>query len=206
MQLKVKICGITNKMDALAAEKFGADALGFIFYRESKRYISPYAASEVIKALSPFTVKTGVFVNEEPDEINKIAAEIKLNIVQLHGNETPDFIYKIEHPVIKSFRINDEFDFNILNLYANVTYLFDSYVNGEYGGTGKKFNWNLIPKSLNGNFILSGGISLDNVEKIIKEINPTAIDVSSSLEKSPGIKDHKKTEEFFLKINSLRSI
>lgn len=203
--MKVKICGITNKEDALLAEKLGADAIGFIFYKKSKRYVLPEIAAEIIKILSPFIIKAGVFVNEEAAGINNISTQIKLNVVQLHGDETPDIIGEINSPVIKSFRINREFDFKILNKYKDVSFLFDSYSKEEYGGTGKNFNWHLIPKELDGNFILSGGISSENIEEILNKIKPKAIDVSSSLEKSPGIKDHKKVEEFFKKLNSIRS-
>jgi phosphoribosylanthranilate isomerase len=183
--LKVKICGITNNEDATLAEKLGADAVGFIFYKESKRYISPESASEIIKILSPLTLKVGVFVNENPELINSTASKIKLNAVQLHGNENPETINKINFHVIKSFRIKEEFDFNILNDYKNVSFLLDSYSEKEFGGTGKTFNWDLIPPRLKYNYILSGGVSVDNVEEIIKKVKPTAIDVSSSLETSP---------------------
>jgi len=203
--LKVKICGITNIEDAIFCERMGADALGFIFYKKSKRFIEPGDAKKIISRLSAFTVKVGVFVNIFPEEINKTATKLKLNVVQLHGDETHDVIEEIDFPVIKSFRINGEFDFEILKEYKNVSFLFDSYSNDEYGGTGKNFNWNLIPKELDGNFILAGGISNENIEEIFNKVKPKAIDVSSSLEKSPGRKDHKKLEEFFLKIKSLRS-
>lgn len=204
-KLKVKICGITNVKDAIFCEKMGANALGFIFYKNSKRFIMPEDAKKIISILSPFTVKVGVFVSNSPFEINEIANKLKLNLVQLHGDETPEFIDKIDFPVIKSFRINGEFDFGTLDEYKNVSFLFDSYSKEEFGGTGKNFNWQLIPKTLNGNFILAGGISTESIEDIFYKINPNAIDVSSSLEKSPGIKDHKKVEIFFQKINSLRS-
>jgi len=203
--LKVKICGITNTDDALFCEKIGANALGFIFYEKSKRFINPDEAAKIISKLSPFTAKVGVFVNSSTQEVNKIAGKIKLNAVQLHGDETIDNVSEIDFPVIKSFRINEQFDFNILKDFKNISYLFDSYSKDEFGGTGKKFNWHLIPEELEGNFILAGGISIENIEKIFSEIKPKAIDVSSSLEISPGIKDHKKVKDFFNKINSLRS-
>ena len=204
-KLKVKICGITNKEDSLLSEKLGADAIGFIFYKRSKRYVSPETAAEIIKTLSPFILKVGVFVNEGSMEINNISSQIKLNIVQLHGDEKPEAISEIDFPVIKSFRINEEFDFQILEKYKDASYLFDSNSKEEFGGTGKKFNWDKIPKELNGNFILAGGISTGNIEEIFNKVKPKAIDVSSSLEKSPGKKDYKKMEEFFKKINSFRS-
>ncbi len=183
----------------------GANALGFIFYKESKRFIEPENAKKIISKLSPFTLKVGVFVNSSSEEINKTTSKLKLNAVQLHGDEKPEIIEGIDFPVIKSFGINGEFDFTILNEYKNVSFLFDSYSKEEFGGTGKNFNWDLIPKELDGNFILAGGISSENIEEIFNKVKPNAIDISSSVEKSPGIKDHKKVEEFFQKINLLRS-
>jgi len=203
--LKVKICGITNLDDARYCEKNGADALGFIFYEKSRRYIAPDRAAKIISGLSPFTVKVGVFVNTHPQDINKIAGQIKLNAVQLHGDETPEQAAGIDYPVIKSFRIKEQFDFRILNYFKNVSFLLDSYSGDGYGGTGRKFNWHLIPHELNGSFILAGGISTENIEEIFNSVKPKAVDVSSSLEKLPGIKDHKKVKDFFNKINLLRS-
>ncbi|MDO8550547.1 MAG: phosphoribosylanthranilate isomerase [Ignavibacteria bacterium] len=203
--MRIKICGITNIEDALFCEKMGANALGFIFYKKSKRFIEPVKAEKIIAGLSPFTMKVGVFVNASSEEINKTAARLKLNTVQLHGDEIPEIIGKIDSHVIKSFRISGQFDFEILSEYKNVSYLFDSYSKEEYGGTGKNFNWHFIPKELDRNFILAGGISCENIEEILDNVNPKAIDVSSSLEKSPGIKDHNKVKDFFKKINSLRS-
>jgi phosphoribosylanthranilate isomerase len=195
--LKVKICGITNLEDALLCEKLGADALGFVFYDKSKRYIQPNSARDIIKMLSPFTLKVGVFVNEIPENINVISKLAGLNIVQLHGDETPKQIDEINLPTIKAFRVSDDFDFDILNDYKNCYFLFDSYSISEYGGTGNTFNWDLIPKHLKGKIILSGGISSSNMQRIIKEVNPYAIDVSSSLEEFYGKKSHEKLIEFF---------
>ncbi len=203
--MKVKICGITNTDDALFCEKIGANALGFVFYEKSKRFISPDEAAKIISKLSPFTTKVGVFVNNSTQEVNKVAGKIKLNAVQLHGDETPEGVSEIDFPVIKSFRINELFDFQTLNFYKNVSFLLDSYSKNEYGGTGNKFNWHLIPNDLNGNFILAGGISIENIEEIFNKVKPKAIDVSSSLEKSEGVKDYKKVKDFFNKTNSLRS-
>jgi len=195
--VKVKICGITNLEDALLCEKLGADALGFIFYDKSKRYIQPNSAADIIKILSPFTLKVGVFVNEIPENINAISILAGLNIVQLHGDETPKQIDEINLPTIKAFRVSDDFDFDILNDYKNCYFLLDTYSISEYGGTGNTFNWDLIPKDLKDKIILSGGISSSNIQKIIKEVNPYAIDVSSSLEEFYGKKSQEKLIEFF---------
>jgi phosphoribosylanthranilate isomerase len=202
--MMVKICGITNFEDAIVCANCGANAIGFIFYRNSKRYIKPETAGEIISKLPLFLMKVGVFVNEDENYINKAALKIGLNVVQLHGNETPAFIEKINLPVIKSFRIDDDFDFSILNEYKECSFLFDSYNPDEFGGTGKQFNWDKIPKELKHKIILAGGISIENIEDVYRTVNPAAVDLSSSLEKIPGKKDHRKIKLFFNKINKLR--
>ena len=195
--MKVKVCGLTNTADAVLCEILGADALGFIFYKESKRYISPKKANDIIKNLSPFTLKVGVFVNENSDKINAESKIAGINIVQLHGDEKPELIAEITLPVIKVFRINDKFDFKILEEYKNCYFLFDTYSSLQYGGTGKTFNWDIIPKQIADKIILSGGISISNIKRIIDEVNPYAIDLSSSVEEYPGKKSELKLKQFF---------
>ena len=202
--MKVKICGITNIDDASLCENLGADALGFIFYAKSKRYIEPIAVRKIIEKLSPFTVKVGVFVNESAKNINEIASTVRLNAVQLHGDEKPDILKEIDFPVIKSFRIDESFDYSTLSKYKDVSYLLDSYSVNEYGGTGKKFDWEKIPISLRHKIILSGGVSSENIEYIFTQIKPKAVDLSSSVEIVPGKKDKNKLNEFFNKINYLK--
>ena len=126
MQVKVKICGITNLEDALLCEELGADAIGFIFYKQSKRYIDPKSAKEITRELLPFTLKVGVFVNEKIENIKSLSDLAGLNIVQLHGDETPNVISEINLPVIKAFRIKKGFDFNILNQFTNCSFLLDN--------------------------------------------------------------------------------
>jgi phosphoribosylanthranilate isomerase len=195
--VKVKICGITNIEDAVLSENLGADALGFIFYEKSKRYISPKTANDIIKHLSPFTLKVGVFVNENSDKINAESKTAGINIVQLHGDEKPELIAEINLPVIKAFRINDEFDFKILEEYKNCYFLFDTYSSMQFGGTGKTFNWDIIPRNITDKIILSGGISISNIKRIIDEVNPYAVDLSSSVEEYPGKKSELKLKQFF---------
>jgi len=202
--VKIKICGITNKEDALAAESFGADAVGFIFYNKSKRYVAPEQAEHIIKTLSLFTTKVGVFVNETFEIINKISKQTGINVVQLHGDDNPDIIKSILLPVIKAFRVDDNFDYNNLNQYQEYLILLDAYSENDYGGTGNKFNWEKIPFEIKNKIILAGGISSDNIEFIYKDINPAAVDLSSSLEITPGKKDKKKMEKFFNTVNLLR--
>lgn len=202
--MRVKICGITNLEDALLCESFGADALGFILYKKSKRFVEPEVVGKITSELSPFTIKVGVFVNEGTNVINKIAVNSGLNVVQLHGDEKPEIISKINFPTIKSFRIYNGFDFSILKKFEKASYLFDTYSEKDFGGTGKTFNWKLIPNELKSKIILSGGISINNIEEIHKYIRPAAVDLSSSVESEPGKKDSKKVEEFFKKVNHFK--
>lgn len=202
--MKVKICGITNIEDALMAENLGADALGFIFFKASKRYISPESAGEIIKSLKPFTSKVGVFVNEEHAIVNEIASSIGLSVVQLHGDETYDYIKKINHNLVKAIRVKDLSDIDSISNYPGCIFLLDTFSNNLYGGTGTTFNWKLVPELLRKDIILAGGVSINNIDEIMKNIKPYAVDVSSSIEVSPGIKDHEKMKELFYKIKSYR--
>lgn len=201
--MRVKICGITNLEDALCCAENGADALGFIFYKGSKRFIEYEKAHAIIKQLPAFIMKVGVFVNEEICKVNEIAENTGLNVVQLHGEESPDYISKIKYPVIKSFRINKEFDFSILQNYPGCSFLLDAFSDKEYGGTGESFNWDLIPDSIRDKIILAGGISEKNIEEINQTIKPQAVDVSSSLEDYPGKKNHSKVKNFFKTLKRL---
>ncbi len=202
--MKIKICGITNTEDALVAESFGANAVGFIFYKKSKRYITPEQAEHIIRALSLFTTKVGVFVNETFEIINKISNQTGINVVQLHGNENPDIMKSISLPIIKAFRVDNNFDYNKLNQFQEYSILLDAYSENDYGGTGNKFNWGEIPFEIKNKIILAGGLSSENIEFIYNNINPAAVDLSSSLELRPGRKDKKKMEKFFNKVNLLR--
>ncbi len=202
--MKIKICGITNLDDALLCQQCGADAVGFIFYKKSKRFILPEAAAEISKALSPLLMKVGVFVDEDASGINRTASLAGLNAVQLHSGKDIINSDLINLPVIKAYRINDEFDFSTLYNSGTHYFLLDAYSEKEYGGTGKKFNWSLIPGNLRNRIILAGGISAESLEEIFNNIKPAAIDLSSSLEKVPGKKDTNKVLDFFKKFNSLK--
>jgi len=203
--MKVKICGITRIEDALLAEQLGADAIGYIFYKPSKRYVSPESAKVISQKLSAFMLKVGVFVNESMEEINRIAGITQLNLIQLHGDEKPDMISKLALPSIKSFRMDEGFDFSVLDNYKCTNFLFDTFSKNEFGGTGKSFDWSVIPHSIRERIILAGGVSEKNIEEIYTKIKPYAVDVSSSLEESPGKKNHNKMKSFFQIINQLRS-
>jgi len=204
---KVKICGITNYKDAKICIDAGADALGFVFYKNSKRYITPIKAKEIIRKIPPFISKVGVFVNENFENIIEIANLIKIDYIQLHGYETPEFCKKISnyYPVIKAILIKDENDLKQFKIYKKyVNFLLDTK-SESFGGSGKSFNWNLILnyKEKIGNFILSGGLNKDNIVDAIKLLNPYAVDISSGVEKSAGKKDKRKVEEFISIVKSL---
>ncbi|MEW6196789.1 MAG: phosphoribosylanthranilate isomerase [Bacteroidota bacterium] len=204
--MKVKICGITNIEDALQCAEYNADAIGFIFYEKSKRYISFEKAKEIINQLPPFLMKVGVFVNEEAEIVNESAQKIGLNLVQLHGDESTEYVSKIHLPVIKAFRVDEKFDWRVIDNYKNCGIMLDSFSQNEYGGTGKTFEWNTIPTKYKNKIILSGGITIDKLEQIFSEIEPAAIDVSSSLEISTGKKDPQKLKEFLTKFNQMNLI
>lgn len=204
--MKVKICGISRLEDALYAANLGADAIGFILYPKSKRYIKPDDVKNIIKKLPPFIIKVGVFVNENYEYVNKVATDTGLNLVQLHGDETPEYLSKIMCPVIKAFRISNSFKFNYIERYKDCYYLLDAYDSGSYGGTGKRFKWDIIPENLKNKIILAGGITQEDLEFIENEISPYAIDVSSSIELEPGKKDLVKMTSFFSRLKKIRGL
>lgn len=194
--IKVKICGITNLEDAMAAAEAGCDALGFVFAKSPRR-ITPEEATPIIKRL-PSSVKTvGVFVNEEPARVREIAHSLQLDLLQLHGNETPDYCLQFEYPVIKAFRIKEKEDLARIGTYKAAAYLLDSYSEGVYGGTSKKFDWQLAREAKEfGPVILAGGLDPSNAARAIKEVAPYGVDVSSGVEVRPGKKDADKIRAF----------
>jgi phosphoribosylanthranilate isomerase len=203
----VKICGITRVEDAFAAVKAGADALGFVFYKKSPRYISPSKARRVIDAVPPFISITGVFVNERQGAITDIAGFCGLDAIQLHGDEDHHECHRLKRlglKIIKGFHVGDSFNFEAVQTYKVDAYLFDAYDKDSFGGTGKVFRWELLKDHKSRvPVILSGGLTPDNVREAVKAVNPYAVDVSSGVEKSPGIKDPELIQSF---IRTLQSI
>ncbi len=194
--MKIKICGITNQEDALICETLRVDYLGFIFYPKSKRFINYQKAKKIIQKLGVNTNKVGVFVDTKAEQINNIGKEIGLTHVQLHGDENPDEVKKIDFPVIKALSGNNKNIGNEIKLFSNADLiLLDSMTTGQKGGTGKTFNWlnlnNIKDKS---KIILSGGLNEANIIKAINETNIEFFDVCSGVEESPGIKNIKKLE------------
>jgi phosphoribosylanthranilate isomerase len=206
MNVKVKICGITNIQDAISAIEAGADALGFIFVPESKRYVDKDVVREITKHIPPFIVTVGVFVDEPIDKVKTIVEYCNIDIVQLHGNETPEYCHNLGYRIIKSFRVKKDEDY-IQNIsgYDVSGYLLDTYVEDVKGGTGKSFEWHLAIKAKKyGPVILAGGLTPENVDKAIDIVKPYGVDVSSGVEKIPGKKDKIKMKEFVQKVRELQ--
>ena len=200
-KVRVKICGLTRLEDALLAVSLGAHALGLIFFKKSPRYVSPEAARNIIQSLPPFVQTVGVFVNERAEVIREIAQFCSLNLIQLHGDESPDFCVELGLPCIKAFRIKGEESLKRLSSYKGKVkaWLLDTYKKGLPGGTGKTFNWDLAikAKTYGVPIILAGGLWPDNIEAAIKTVQPYAVDVNSGVEVSPGVKDKKLMERLF---------
>lgn len=193
--VKVKICGITNLEDARRSVEAGCDALGFVFYRKSPRYISPQNALRIILRLPDHMIKIGVFVNGRERSIRRIARYCRLDMLQFHGNESPEFCNRFsDSRIIKVFRVRGMMDARDIARYKTFAYLFDTYVKGAVGGTGRRFNWHLIRHigELKRPIFLSGGLTERNVRKAITHAQPAWVDVSSSVECCPGKKDEKK--------------
>jgi len=205
---KVKICGITNLEDALLSAKFGADALGFNFYPQSPRYISPEKACEIIEQLPKEILKVGVFVNESLEKICETATVAKLDVIQLHGEETPEFVREVKAKtnleIIKAFRVSPEFKPEDVLQYAVDAVLLDAYSPKEHGGTGETFDWEIARKVQNifPKMYLAGGLSVENVKKSILEVKPFAVDACSSVEEVKGIKSQAKVKNFIFAVNN----
>jgi phosphoribosylanthranilate isomerase len=196
---QVKICGITNEEDALCAVHCGAAALGFIFYPPSPRYIKPEDARKIINGLPKEIVKVGVFVNEKADEIKRVMEYCGLDMIQLHGDESP--AYCREFPadrIIKAVELKNDNDLNHALDYDVAALLVDNRHAGLYGGTGRKANWKLACRIKNKKpLILSGGLSEENIAEALRTVAPAALDINSGVESEPGKKDHAKLARIF---------
>ena len=197
----VKICGITNLDDALFASEAGADALGFVFYKKSPRYVEPKKAWDIIKRLPPFVTTVGVFADQTEAEIKGIISETDIDIVQLHGEEPPEFCEGLNKRVIKAIRVRGMENLTEVKRYKACALLLDTYDRNLKGGTGKIFNWEIAREAKVFNkIIIAGGLTPDNVADAIKVVQPYAVDVSSGVEKQKGLKDHLKVKAFIYKV------
>jgi phosphoribosylanthranilate isomerase len=196
--VRSKICGITRIEDALAAVEAGADAIGFVFSPKSPRAVSVQQARAIIAALPPFISTVGLFVNASRCELNETLDAVPLDMLQFHGDETPEQCEGYHRPFIKALRVQAGDDIAAsCRMYSRASgILLDTFVAGVPGGTGETFDWALIPSNLEKPIILAGGLTSANVAQAIAQVRPYAVDVSGGVEKSKGIKDHDKIRAF----------
>ena len=195
--IKVKICGIKTREAAIAADQNSADFIGFIFHKQSKRFIHPFTAGEISRSIKR-AKKVGVFVDDSVEFINDVVNLVKLDYVQLHGNEDAKIIQKIRAPIIKAWRFNDKFNAKEADNFPCEIVLLDSYVEGYAGGSGKIFNWHkaaVETKKINKPILIAGGISIENFQEVVDIFQPYGVDVSSSLEVN-GVKSVNKIADF----------
>jgi len=201
-RVRTKICGITRIEDARAAIDAGADALGFVFYRASPRYIAPRPARNIINRLAPFPAKVGLFVDPDRDFVSAVLETVSLDIIQFHGDEEPAFCRSFDRPYIKAVRMAQDVDVQeMCRHYADAAaLLLDSYSETAHGGTGAGFDWSLIPAGLSKPIILAGGLTVANVGRAIAACKPYAVDVSSGVELDKGVKDKTKMIAFIREV------
>ncbi len=196
--MKIKICGITNLPDGMAAAEAGADALGFVFHDQSPRCISVEAAASIARQLPPFVMKAGVFVNAPEDLVLQASRECGLNLLQFHGDEPPEYCLQFGLMSLKAFRIRDAASLQALRNYPTDAWLLDAYSPGGPGGTGETFNWDLAleARAWGRPIFLAGGLTPANVAEAIRRAQPYGVDVSTGVEASAGRKDHAKVKAF----------
>lgn len=205
MSVNVKICGVTNVSDGLAAAAAGADMIGLMLYERSPRHISFSTAAEIARALPPHVVKVGVFVNPSAEAVQRTIAECGVSLLQFHGDESPDFCTQFGVMSLKAFRVRDTASLAALPGYQTDAWLLDAFSPDALGGTGKKFNWELAleAKKLGRPIFLAGGLTPGNVAEAVRRVQPFAVDVSSGVESAPGKKDPAKVRAFITAAKSI---
>jgi phosphoribosylanthranilate isomerase len=198
MSTKVKICGLTSVVDALAAAEAGADMIGLMFYAGSPRHITVAQAVEIARALPPFVLKVGVFVNPEEEQVLEAIAACGLNLLQFHGDEPSEFCTQFGLMSMKALRVQNSDSLTALENYATDAFLLDAYSKSGLGGTGEKFNWDLAvaAQKFGKPIFLAGGLKPENVADAVRQVQPFAVDVSSGVESAPGKKDAAKVRAF----------
>lgn len=198
MNCRVKICGITNLEDALHACEQGADALGFVFYDKSPRYISPEKANEIVNCLPPFVTPVALFVNADQSLVSSVINHSQRWLIQFHGDESNETCRQYQRSFLKALRVKPD-----ANIEQEITkfpdasaILLDAYKAGVPGGTGERFNWDLVPTKASKPIILAGGLTVSNIREAVEQVQPYAVDVSGGVELSKGIKDHNKVQQF----------
>jgi phosphoribosylanthranilate isomerase len=202
--VRVKICGITNAADALAAVEAGANLLGFNFYEKSPRFVSTEEAEKIRRQLPKRVEAVGIFVNATPDEVAALRKSVKLDAAQLHGDESPEAAAEIARqlPVIKAFRVEADFPLATLDEYPDAfAFLFDAAHTGQYGGTGRTTDWDAARRAaMDRRIILAGGLKAENVAAAVRIVRPYGVDVASGVESKPGKKNHDRLREFIQEV------
>jgi len=202
MATAVKICGITRAEDGLEAAQAGAHAIGLVFQRASPRWVNVERARAIVQRLPPFVTAVGLFVDPQPDEVDRVLREVPLNLLQFHGDEPAQFCASFDLPYIKACRVaggTDLLQYAALHRFAKGL-LLDAFVNDAHGGTGRSFDWRLIPRDLPLPVVLAGGLTSVNVGEAIRLVRPWAVDVSSGVEIKPGVKDATKIAAFMREV------
>ena len=197
MKTRIKICGLTREEDVDVAVAAGADAIGFVFYPPSPRYVMPQRAAELAKRIPPFVDVVGLFVNETPELVLAACEALPINVLQFHGDEDAAYCQQFARPYLRAARVRPGLDLvEFASSFPDARgLLLDAFVEG-YGGGGHVFDWTLIPPDLSGYLVLSGGLTAGNVGDAVRRVRPVAVDVSSGVEMSKGIKDHSKIAAF----------
>jgi phosphoribosylanthranilate isomerase len=197
VKTRIKICGLTREADVDAAVASGADAIGFVFYPPSPRYVTPQRAAALARRIPPFVDVVGLFVNESAEVVESVCNALPINILQFHGDEAAGYCRQFSRPYLRAARVRPGLDLvEFARTFPEARgLLLDAFVEG-YGGGGHVFDWTLIPSGLPGFLVLSGGLTAANVCEAIQRVRPVAVDVSSGVEMSKGIKDHSKIAAF----------
>ncbi len=203
MRTRVKICGFTQVDEAVAAAKLGVDAIGLVFYPPSPRHVSIELAKTIVKALPAFVTVVALFVDEKESQIKQVINSVSIDCLQFHGDETLSECRVYNKPYMKAIRMKPDINVqDIANQYHDASaLLLDAYHPGIKGGSGSQFDWDLIPKDCSRPIILAGGLQVDNVKQAIQSVRPYALDVSSGVEKTKGVKDVAKMATFIRAIN-----
>ncbi|MEA3192486.1 MAG: phosphoribosylanthranilate isomerase [Betaproteobacteria bacterium] len=203
MRTRIKICGITRPGDGVAAAQAGADAIGFVFYPKSPRYLSAERAVEIRDALPPFVQTVALFVNADAAQVSQVMGRVKPAMLQFHGDETPEFCGQFGLPYVKAARVRQGLDLieYLRPFKSAAAWLLDSFVEA-YGGVGERFDWSLVPRKLERPLILSGGLEHGNVAEAVRKLRPWGVDVSSGVESAKGIKDAAKIAAFIAEVRN----
>ncbi len=205
MRTRVKICGLTRAQDVHAAVAAGADAVGFVFYPNSPRAVSVGQAQELVRGLPPFVTTVGLFVNGSREWVDQHVEQVGLDLLQFHGDETPEQCHGYGRPYMKAIRMRPAIDLAAQrDLYSDASgLLLDTYKKGTPGGTGATFNWDLIPQDIAGHIVLAGGLSADNVAAAVEQVRPYGVDVSGGVEQAKGVKDSERILAFMSAVNGV---